>query len=68
HFVISGHVLIRENCFLGVNSTIGDGVVIASSSYIGAGAILTDNSKEDGVYPGVKAEISRVPSSRLRNL
>ncbi len=68
HVVISGHVVIGENCFIGVNATIGDGVVIANNTYIGAGALLTDDSIDGGVYPGLKAEISKVPSHRLRKM
>lgn len=66
HVVISGHVVINENCFLGVNSTVGDGILVSRNTYIGAGAIVTEDTKENGVYPGLKSELSKVPSSRLR--
>ena len=66
--VISGHVTIENNCFLGVNSTIVDGINLAPNTYIGAGAMIGSDTKECGVYPAVKSELSKVPSNRLRGL
>ena len=66
HAVISGHVTVDEHCFLGVNATIKDNVYLASHTFVGAGALILDNTVEYGVYPGIKAEVSKVPSNKLR--
>lgn len=67
HAVISGHVTIEQNCFIGVNATINNGITIAKNTFIGSGALVTANSQEFGVYPGTPAQLSRVPSNRLRS-
>ena len=66
HAVVSGHVTIDEHCFLGVNATIKDNVYLAKHTFVGAGALILDNTVEYGVYPGIKAEVSKVPSNKLR--
>jgi len=68
HAVISGHVTIEENCFIGVNATLNNGITIAKNTFIGSGALVTANTQEFGVYPGAPAELSRVPSNRLRGV
>lgn len=54
HVVISGHCEIKSNCFLGVNATIGHGVTIARETLVGAGAVITKNTDEKGVYVSPK--------------
>jgi sugar O-acyltransferase (sialic acid O-acetyltransferase NeuD family) len=66
HAVISGGVTVGDYCFLGVNATIADGVTLTPSCVIGAGALITADTEEEGVYKGVKAELSRIKSSQLR--
>jgi len=68
HVVISGHVTIGQNCFVGVNATINNGISISKSTFIGSGALVTADTQESGVYPGTPAELSRVPSSKLRGV
>lgn len=68
HAVISGHVTIEQNSFIGVNATLNNGITIAKNNFIGSGALVTANTKEFGVYPGTPAEISRVPSHKLRGV
>jgi sugar O-acyltransferase (sialic acid O-acetyltransferase NeuD family) len=68
HAVISGHVTIGENCFIGVNATLNNGVTIAKNTFIGSGALITASTQEFGVYPGMPAELSRVPSHKLRGI
>jgi sugar O-acyltransferase (sialic acid O-acetyltransferase NeuD family) len=68
HAVISGHVTIENNCFIGVNATLNNGITIAKNTFVGSGALITANTKEFGVYPGIPAEISRVPSNKLRGV
>lgn len=68
HAVISGHVTIEQNCFIGVNATLNNGITIAKNTFIGSGALVTANTQEFGVYPGTPAELSRVPSNKLRGV
>ena len=48
--MISGHCEIKSNCFLGVNSTVGHGVKVAKETLLGAGAVITKDTEEKGVY------------------
>ncbi len=59
HVVISGGVKIEQFCFLGVNSTIRDHISIAKGSVIGAGAIITKDTVEYGIYYGSGANIQK---------
>jgi sugar O-acyltransferase (sialic acid O-acetyltransferase NeuD family) len=68
HVVISGHVTIGENCFLGVNATISNGIALARHTFVGAGALIAEDTQEFGVYRGVRGELSRVPSNKLRGM
>jgi len=68
HVVISGGVTVEENCFIGVNATIRDHVTIAKNCVIGAGALILKDTKGNGVYCAKEAELSRVPSNRLRGI
>ena len=55
HVVLSGHCVIESNCFIGVNSTIAHRVRIARETLVGAGAIITKNTIEKGVYVPAKS-------------
>jgi len=68
HVVISGGVRIESHCFLGVNATLRDHIVIARECVISPGAIILKDTVEKGVYVGAAAELSKVPSDRLRGL
>ena len=68
HVVISGGVVIGESCFVGVNATIRDHIRIGRRAVIGAGALVTRNVPDEGVMTQHAAELSSVPSSRLRRL
>jgi sugar O-acyltransferase (sialic acid O-acetyltransferase NeuD family) len=50
HVVISGHCEVKSNCFLGVNATIHNGIIIEAETLVGAGAIISKNTEEKGVY------------------
>lgn len=50
HVVISGHCVIESNCFLGVNSTLAHKVTIARETLLGAGAVISKNTEEKGIY------------------
>jgi sugar O-acyltransferase (sialic acid O-acetyltransferase NeuD family) len=60
HVVISGSVIIEPYCFLGVNSTIRDGIRIKQRCVIGAGALITKDTIENGVYYGPQANILKI--------
>lgn len=68
HVVVSGGVSIGRNCFLGVNATIRDHVKIADFCVIGANTLILKDTQEKGVYIGNPAELSTVPSDRLKKL
>lgn len=55
HVVISGHCVVYSNCFIGVNATIGHQVCIAKESLVGAGAIITKDTEDAGVYVPAKS-------------
>lgn len=66
--VISGGVKVCENCFIGVNATIRDHVTVASNCVIAAGALILKDTQANGVYTAAPAELSRVPSNRLKKI
>ncbi len=68
HVVVSGHVKIGDRCFIGVNSTIKDGIAIGSDCFIGAGSLILKDAADGSVFKGQVAELSPVPSSRLRGI
>ncbi len=50
HAVLSGEVTIGEYSFLGINCTISNYVKVARKNYIGAGAFVSQDTVENGVY------------------
>lgn len=68
HVVVSGGVQIGDNCFVGVNASIRDHVSIGRECVIGAGSLIVKDTGEREVYSATPAELSRVPSNRLRNI
>jgi sugar O-acyltransferase (sialic acid O-acetyltransferase NeuD family) len=65
HVVIAGYVTIEPNCFLGINATIRDEIRVARETLVGAGAIITKNTQEKGVYVPAKSELLQISSDRL---
>lgn len=55
HVVISGHCKIESNCFVGVNSTLAHKVQLAKETLVGAGAIITKDTVDKGVYVPAKS-------------
>lgn len=68
HVVISGGVQVQENCFIGVNATIRDHITIAENCVIGAGSLILHNTQANGVYTMPEAQLSKVPSHKLRGI
>jgi sugar O-acyltransferase (sialic acid O-acetyltransferase NeuD family) len=61
--VISGSCVLEPNCFLGVNATIGHKVTLAKGTLLGAGAIISKNTEEYGIY--VPARTVKLEKSSL---
>jgi sugar O-acyltransferase (sialic acid O-acetyltransferase NeuD family) len=68
HVVISGDVQVGEYSFLGVNSTIRNGIKIARETVIGAGALILKDSIEKAVYAGSPARLSKIRSDKLKGI
>jgi sugar O-acyltransferase (sialic acid O-acetyltransferase NeuD family) len=60
--VMGSHVRVGARCLLGLNSTIRDGVTIAPRCIVGAGAVVTQDTEENGVYIGVPAKRKSSPA------
>jgi sugar O-acyltransferase (sialic acid O-acetyltransferase NeuD family) len=65
HVVLSGHCVVEPFCFLGVNSTIRDGVHLAEGTLVAMSASVTANTEPWGVYEGVPAQKRKVSSKNL---
>jgi sugar O-acyltransferase (sialic acid O-acetyltransferase NeuD family) len=57
HVVVSGNVRIGSYCFLGVNSTLRNSIVVAPETLVGAGAAIMKDTKPKGVYLAPRAEL-----------
>ncbi|MBD1912375.1 MULTISPECIES: acetyltransferase [unclassified Leptolyngbya] len=68
HVVISGGVKVGKNTFIGVNSTLRDHITVGAYCVIGAGSLILKDTQESEVYTTPGAELSKVPSHRLRKL
>lgn len=47
-----GKIIIKDNCFIGMNSVILPGITIGPNAIVGAGSILTKNVPPNSVYAG----------------
>lgn len=65
HIVVSGHVRIGNNCFIGVNATLRNSITIAPETLIGAGAVIMKDTVAKGVYLPLRAELSRKQSDEI---
>ena len=68
HVVVSGGVSIGEGTFVGVNATLRDRIRIGKQCVIGAGSLLVKDAADFSVYSAPAAELSKVPSNRLRGI
>ena len=55
HSVLAGGASLGQRCFLGLNSSVRDGVKVADRCLIAAGAVVTADTVDNGVYMGVPA-------------
>jgi sugar O-acyltransferase (sialic acid O-acetyltransferase NeuD family) len=65
HVVISGNVRVNQYCFIGVNSTIRNGITIAPETLIGAGATITKDTVEKGVYVPPRSDLLKLKSDEV---
>lgn len=66
HIVVSGHCHIGESCFIGVNATLRNGLTIAPRSLIAAGALIMEDTVEEGVYLAERATKISKRSSEIK--
>lgn len=66
HVVISGHCTIKSNCFLGVNATIHNNITIEKETLVAAGAIISKNTVEKGVYLPAKTILFEKTSDQIK--
>jgi sugar O-acyltransferase (sialic acid O-acetyltransferase NeuD family) len=52
HVVVSGLCEVGENCFMGVNSCMGDRVRVAADCIIGAGTVIVKDTEPRKIYIG----------------
>lgn len=65
---IAGNVQISNNCFLGLNSSVKQGVRIGNKNIIGMGCIITKNTNENEVYHNKTSTQKRaLTSDHFRN-
>ena len=57
HVVVSGHCRIAPYCFIGVNATLRNGITVARSTLIGAGAVVMEDTVAEGVYVPQRARL-----------
>jgi sugar O-acyltransferase (sialic acid O-acetyltransferase NeuD family) len=62
HSVLAGGASLGQRCFLGLNSSVRDGVKVAERCLVAAGAAVTADTTENGVYMGVPAKRHATPA------
>ncbi|WP_096779600.1 acetyltransferase [Zobellella denitrificans] len=65
HCVISGFCEIGESSFLGVNSTLEDGVKLDDDNFIGAASLIQKSSACRALYQERQTDISKVTTHKL---
>jgi sugar O-acyltransferase (sialic acid O-acetyltransferase NeuD family) len=66
HVVIAGHVRIGAYSFLGVNATLRHAVTVAPRTLVGAGAVITGDTVEGGVYVPPRTTLLERRSDEMR--
>ena len=57
HVCISGHTVISEKCFVGVNSTFKDFITVGANCFIAMGASVTRDVEEGSVVVGAQSTV-----------
>ena len=58
-------VTVGDYSFIGLNATVAPGVSLGVGNVIGAGALITRDTRDLAVFRGHASKASRVPSNRL---
>lgn len=56
HVVISGMCLIKKYCYLGVNSSLRDNIILEEGTVVGMSASITKNTEGNAIYMGIPAK------------
>lgn len=64
HVVISGNSRIGKYSFLGVNSAVGDGVVVGESSWLSPGVVLTKSTERDLIWRSTEPTPAKVSATK----
>lgn len=64
--VLAGRTHVGAYSFVGINATIIDGIKVLDNCIIGAGALITSDTKPGAVYKAKSAELCAVPSCKVR--
>jgi sugar O-acyltransferase (sialic acid O-acetyltransferase NeuD family) len=65
HVVVSGNVVVGSGTFIGVNATLRNSITIAPRTLIGAGAVIMENTAENGVYLAARAKRASMSSDEI---
>lgn len=57
HVVVSGMCLIKKYCYLGVNASLRDNIILEEGSVIGMGSSVTKNTDGNAIYMGTPAKL-----------
>ncbi len=68
HVVISGNCELKNNIFLGVNSTIIDGIIVKDENFIDAGVTIKNHTKKNEFYRSNKFDSHKLTTDKLRFL
>lgn len=66
HVVLSGRCTIQSYSYLGVNSTVKDGLTLAEGTYLTMGSNLTVNTDPWSVYRGEISAKTKIPSTKMK--
>jgi sugar O-acyltransferase (sialic acid O-acetyltransferase NeuD family) len=56
HVVLSGHCHVKERAWLGVNSTVRDGITIEEGCLVAMGSLVTKSTEQNSFYMGSPAK------------
>jgi UDP-3-O-[3-hydroxymyristoyl] glucosamine N-acyltransferase len=68
HVVISGFCRIREYCFMGVNSSVANNVIIGINNWIAPGVSIMKNTADGTLFKPPTVEESTVTAPRFFRL